>query len=67
MLCIPQIARRDRRVVAHLLADNARLVPFIPDLADEQFAEESVQRLLDAVLGVAAGVLLAAQRSQEPL
>jgi hypothetical protein len=53
--------------MADLLADKARLVTFLPNLSHEQFSQESVQRLLDAVLGVTSGILLAAQRRQEPL
>ena len=66
MLCIPQVARRDRRVVADLLAHQARLVALFANLADEDLAQEGVERFLDAVFGVAAGVLLAAKGSEEP-
>ena len=54
-------------MVADLLAHEARLVALFADFADEDLAQEGVQRLLDAIFGITAGVLLPAQRSQEPL
>jgi hypothetical protein len=59
---IPEITSRDRRVVTDLFTHKARFLSALANLPDEYFSKEGVKRLLDAVLGVAAGVLLAAQR-----
>jgi hypothetical protein len=53
-------------MMADLFAHEARLVAFVADFADEDLAQEGVQRLLDAILRITAGVLLPAQRSEEP-
>jgi hypothetical protein len=54
-------------MMADLLAHKARLVAFLPDFAHENLAQEGVQRLLNAIFRITAGVLLTAQRSEEPL
>lgn len=54
-------------MVADLLADEPGLLARVAELADEDFAQEGVEGLLDAVGWRAAGVLLAAEGDEEPL
>jgi hypothetical protein len=52
--------------MADLLAHKARLVAFVADFAYEDLAQEGVQRLLNAIFRVTAGVLLTAKGGEEP-
>lgn len=52
--------------MADLLAQQLRRIILRPALARKNLAQERVQRLLDAVTGVAAGVLLGFETGEEP-
>lgn len=66
VLSIPEIAGRDRGVMADLLADQPAFIAFGPYLSDEELAEESIERFLDAFGGVSTGILLSSKGGKEP-
>ncbi|KAH9835952.1 hypothetical protein Tdes44962_MAKER01871 [Teratosphaeria destructans] len=67
MVLIPEIAGRDRWVMADLLRNKFALIPFCTTLTQEDLTQKRVKRLLDAITRFATSILLTAKGRQEPL
>lgn len=66
MLLVPQIASGNGRMMADLLANKSSLSHLIMPLRQEEFTQERIQRFLDSILFVSAGVLLSFESREEP-
>lgn len=65
-LIVVEITRSDRWMMADLFTHKRRWIALGPARADKDLTKEGIERLLDAIAGIATGILLGLQARQKP-